>query len=231
MTLVARRGAIDSRHTADQLGAVAYWRAASYSGSGDLLDESGNGHHLTNHGAAFAAGVFTFVAGELDYMETADHADFNFAATDSFTVCAAVRFASLPVPANYAVMAKRAAVSSGAGWNLYLSSGTSAHRCRFGDGTADVNANSPTIVAATPTLLSGVRNVTLHNDTAYAGTTAGANTSDTTTATLSNTSTLRIGRLSGAGTAYASMDFFGAAVFRRVLTAAELSQVATALGV
>jgi hypothetical protein len=51
------------------------------------------------------------------------------------------------------------------------------------------------------------------------------------TATLANSEVMRIGRLSGAGTSYADMELLAAMVFRRALSAAELSAIAAYYGV
>ena len=46
---------------------------------------------------------------------------------------------------------------------------------------------------------------------------------DTTTATLANAEVMRLGRLSGAGTEYNDMELVAAAIFRRALTADEIT--------
>jgi len=59
----------------------------------------------------------------------------------------------------------------------------------------------------------------------YLNGTAGTEVTDTTTGSLSNAEVLRIARLAGAGTEYADMELLAVAVFRRVLSAAEISAI------
>lgn len=228
--LLARRGAVDPAPVLPT--AVAWWKASTYSGSGNLLDGSGNGHDLTINGAAFANGAFTFVASESDYMETADHADLDFGTTDNFTVAIALKVSGAPGAAT-AWMAKRTATSTTApvGWNFYSTSGSLIGRFTISDGTNRPEATKSSIVANAPTLLAGVRDVSADTITAALGGVIGSAVTDSTTGTLVNAEVVRIGRLSGAGTSYADMTFYGAAVFRRALAAGELATLAAELGV
>jgi hypothetical protein len=60
--------------------------------------------------------------------------------------------------------------------------------------------------------------------TGYINNTA-TSTADTTTGSPSNTDALRVGRLSGAGTGYAAMEWFAGGVCRRALTADEIGEI------
>lgn len=228
-----RRGAVKPAPVLSS--AVAWWKAATYSGSGDLQDGSGNGHHLVITGAAFDTDHFTFVAGESDYMRTADHADLDFAASDSFTVAIAFKVAAPPAAA-CAWLSKKTSVGTGA-----TNAGYSLQTATSGTGLAFRCCDAAVIPAASktaaldndvPLLGAGVRDVTADTLTAYRGSGAGTPVTDTTTATLANTVDFTIGASGSAvPDGFASMTFYGAAVFRRALTAAELATLANELGV
>lgn len=211
--------------------AVAWWKAADYSGSGNLLDGSGNGHHLTISGPAFASGAFTFVTAESDYMEAADHADFDFGAADGFTIAVACSYTA--PGANAAVISKRSSLATTAveaGWIIRASNAGMNTILVVDDGAATSNA-AKTATSGVPGLVAGVRSIKADNLKEYAAREFGTPTTDATTGTLANAYPLRIGRLCGAGGSYFSMTFYGAAIFRRSLTAAELARVAAQFGV
>lgn len=215
--------------------AVAWWKAATYSGAGDLLDGSGNGHDLAITGAAFDTDRFVFVKADSDYMETADHADLDFIATDSFTIAIAMKIAAAPAGATSVWMGKRASVSAAsvaAGWMLYSTNGSLVGRCTIDDATfAPVATKSGAFVADTKTLLVATRNVTADTLTCYSSGSGGTAATDTTTGTLANGEVLRIGRASGAATGYCDMTFYGAAIIRdEVLSPFEQLLLKTELG-
>lgn len=160
--------------------------------------------------------------GTSDFGEVANLAGLN--ASDSFTVFALARqLANQPTSA---IVAKKDNLAAGAGYALYHLSPSNG--LIVADGTNVATRTS------TPTLgelgfLAGIRNTA--NDTLavhYNGTTL-ATTADPTTTTLANSSTLRVGRLSGSGTSYANMRLYAWGVFPGALTSAELTRLRTAL--
>jgi hypothetical protein len=165
---------------------------------------------------AVVAPVWLF--GTDDYMEVPDSDLLDFGATDSFTIVAAYRrWAAI---ANTPAIAKSDGTT--AGWMLTVGSGGALSRMWVHDGTNNPVATMPA-VAAQLTTLAGVRSAGFI--TAYSNGVAGTAVADTTTATLANANAMRVGRLAAAGTSYTDMEFTAAAVFRRVLTAAEITQV------
>lgn len=210
---------------------VSWWRSSDYIGSGDLLDGSGNGHHLTINGPTFAGGVFSLV--DNDYFECADHADFDFAANESFTVAIGMKLAGAP-SGTAAWMAKRtSAAASGTtvGWVLFSGSGSLIGRLIFADGTGFVQATKTAITANVATLLAGVRSVAADTGTAYVNGSAGTAVVDPTTNTLANSSAFRIGRLSGAASGAGAMTaFYGAAIARSRLLPGDLNRLKVELG-
>ena len=158
-----------------------------------------------------------------DYFEVPDNALLNFGASDSFTLVAVVR--QWATSGNFAnTIVKTQGV--GAGWAM-LNNATSAIRyAAFNDGTVNLNAgtgNPYTLGALAVT--SAVRNVTSDNVTLYNGVTPQAPVTDTTTASYSNTSPMRIGSASYTVGNVADFEFVAAAVFRRALTAAEIADI------
>jgi hypothetical protein len=162
-----------------------------------------------------------------DYLEILDHADLNFALTDSFTIVAVFRHYN--VSANYAVIAKRNninATSGTVGWIMRLTTSSSL---------ADIIDDGTNFVAApgvTLTLPSGVmnqalmvRNVAADQVNAALGVALGTAVTDPTTATLSNTNPMRIGAITPSASSYADMEFVAAAVFRVALTANDIAKI------
>jgi hypothetical protein len=161
-----------------------------------------------------------------DYMEVADNALLDFDATGSFTIVAAYR-AWATFATNAARVAKKADTTAATrGW-LLGSDGTTAAlpRLQAGDGANGASAIGPARTSGALTITAGVRNVATDTLTTYMNGTAGTAVTDTTTGSLANAEVMRIGRLSGAGTGYADMELLTVAVFRRALSAAEISVI------
>lgn len=163
-----------------------------------------------------------FLFGTDDYLEVADQDDLDFGAADSFTVVVAMRLYN--VSTTSVVIAKRTSISGVAGsigWILTCSTGQ-VPTFRIDDGTAIELTSGPGIVAGTQTSLAYVRSVSLDTIVAYTQAVAGASNPDATAGSFTNTDPLRIGRLSGAGTSYADMEFIAAAIVRRALSDSEV---------
>lgn len=154
-----------------------------------------------------------------DYLEVADSPLLNFGAGDKFSAVVLVRrYGSL---ASEVFLAKRdGAAGSDVGYNI-RSSGASPANTLFlvSDGTSESNASATGIPASgIATLFCGIRGNGMRAGSPDSLTSG----SDVTTGTLSNSDVLRIGRYSGAGTAYGDFEFIAAAIFRFALTADEL---------
>ena len=162
-----------------------------------------------------------------DYMEVADNSLIDFAATDSFTLFAVGRqFTTFGT--NDAILAKKANTTNTTAGYLLGNDGTTAQlgRMQIGDGAAGTDAvTGASRVSGTLTSLAAVRNVSTDNTIVYLNGTAGTAVTDTTTATLANAEVMRLGRLSGAGTEYNDMELVAAAIFRRALSATEITTI------
>jgi hypothetical protein len=160
-----------------------------------------------------------------DYMEVADNAFLDFAATDSFTLFVVQRQWDT-FGTNDAILGKKADTTAATAGYLLGDDGTTAAlgRMQSGDGTNGTSAvTGSSRTAGTLNTIAGVRNVSTDNTIVYLNGTAGTAVTDTTTATLANAEVMRLGRLSGAGTEYNDMELVAAAIFRRVLTASEIT--------
>jgi hypothetical protein len=160
-----------------------------------------------------------------DYMEVADNALLDFAATESFTLFAVQRQWNT-FGTNDAILGKKADTTAATAGYLLGDDGTTAALARMqsGDGTIGTSAvTGSSRIAGTLNTIAGVRNVSSDNTIVYLNGVAGTAVTDTTTATLANAEVMRLGRLSGAGTEYNDMELVAAAIFRRVLTADEIT--------
>jgi hypothetical protein len=161
-----------------------------------------------------------------DYMEVADNALLDFGATDPFTVVAVHRpWATQGT--NDTLLGKKAnTTNTTQGYSLSGGSTTALQgQAQIGDGVAGITAVSGSRTSGQLTITAAVRNVTADNVVVYLNGTAGTEVTDTTTGSLSNAEVLRIARLAGAGTEYADMELLAVAIFRRVLSAAEISAI------
>ena len=176
------------------------------------------------HGGA--GGGSKWLLGSDDFLETPDDALLDFGASDSFTVLAVHR-AWATQGTNDVLLAKKAdTTATTAGWSLTGGSSTALQgQSQIGDGTNGITAVSGSRTSGALATVAAVRSVSDDTLTTYLSGTAGSPVTDTTTATLANAEVMRVGRLSGAGTEYADMELVAAIIWRRALTAAEITAV------
>jgi len=165
--------------------------------------------------------------GTNDYMEIPDNDLLDFGAADSFTVAAVHRHWNnfgLELP----LVAKRASSAGGAiGWSLGSGGTTAAQtKIQISDGTDAVAGVSGSRTAGALSFVAGVRNVTADNLITYLNASAGSPATDPTTTTLENSNVVRVGYYSAGGPA-ADMEFHAALVWRRALTAGEITALNT----
>jgi len=144
----------------------------------------------------------------------------NFGATDSYTVLAVAR--RWNNQAYQLVFSKK--LNDGVGNPGYSIFADTSNRAGMqqSDGTNTQSLfTGSSYLSGSETSLFAIRNVATDTITFTSDTTISAN--DITTGSLSSTSTLVIGRQSTGN--YADMEFVGAAIFRTVLTTAQLRQI------
>jgi hypothetical protein len=172
-----------------------------------------------------------FVIGTDDYMECADHAQFDFAAANAFSVALALRGFNLTSALEQVFAAKSAGLAA-QGWKLYKNSAGGANNTAFNihDGVVGSYSGSKSSIDGTMLEVVGVRDTTLDKQRIFWDKVAGADGTDSTTATLANAEAVRIGRYSGAVTNYGEFELVGAAIWRKALTQAEVTALDTEFG-
>lgn len=157
-----------------------------------------------------------WLLGTDDYFETADNALLDFGATDSFTVLAITRRWGATDGFARPLVSKDTGIGYSAGWGIHEEANYTWMTIHDGAVYNYVTPGHPTSGALAPKI--GVRNVTTDS---LALTVSGDTSSivDSTTGSLANASSLRV----GGRYAYADMEMFAAAVWRRPLTSGEIS--------
>lgn len=162
-----------------------------------------------------------------DYMDVSDNALLDFDATDTFTIVAVVRdWQSTAAGAAY--VSKKNNESPGtsqAGYYLWRFA-TTAYGQVF-DGTTFPGNATRALSNGPVQVLSFNRSGSPKLYNVGVNTNNGSNVTDTTSASLANSLPLRIGALGSTGGAFGHFELMAVAIFRRVLTAAELAQIVT----
>ncbi|MGI9142022.1 MAG: LamG-like jellyroll fold domain-containing protein, partial [Fluviibacter sp.] len=158
-----------------------------------------------------------------DYIQVPDNDNIDFALTDSFTLMAVNRQWS-PFTGGGTVMAKTD--GSSAGYMLQNGSGTPAQfSIKVLDGTNVSTSPVATKPSGTLNTFFGLRDVATDTVQQYQNGVAGSTATDTTTGTSANAGNLYIGRLQPANANYVDMEGIAFAIFRRTLTAAEITLI------
>lgn len=155
-----------------------------------------------------------------DYMTVADNDLLDFDASSSCTIVTVVRqWANTSVQS---LTGKKAGSAAEAGWMLFTESGE--HKIRVADATNTQTATG-TATTATVQVVSGVINRSAQTATVYVNGTAGSSTSTSAVGSLVNTNATTVGVLSGFF--YIDGELLATAVFRRALSATEISSIGT----
>jgi hypothetical protein len=169
-----------------------------------------------------------WLLGTDDFFEVADNALLDFDAGDSFTVIAVVRQWATPTNFGRYVSKK----SSGLfGWE-FASSGTTIAPVMFivdATATSASNATRPTFTSGSTAALAIVVDRSAQTIRAALNGTLSATSSTSAVGSLANSDSLRIGGLSS-GAGNQDFELLAVAVFRRALTAGELTAIAAYYG-
>jgi hypothetical protein len=171
----------------------------------------------------------TWLLGTDDYMEIPDNALLNFGTSDSFTIITVARQWHYNA-IQFLIFKKNAA--SNLGWNTAFLTTAGAEVQGALEAPASTTCNASIAGASVGALQvnSFVRDVTADTITMARNNTFGTPVTDTTTASLSNTGNLLIGRRVTSPPLYANMELDAVLLFRRALTAAEIGQLVTYYG-
>jgi hypothetical protein len=173
---------------------------------------------------AVAVTAACWLFGTDDYMEVADNALLNFGANDAFTIVAVTRQPSITA-AQVMLSKKQSANLATTGYALRNGATPPATSGLISDGTtqtAPTNSAGRTAggVDVTVAVWNGATDRVLIYNNGTAGTEA-----TTAIGSPTNSDAFRIGRYAGSGTSYADMELLAIAVFRRALTATEVSRI------
>jgi hypothetical protein len=160
-----------------------------------------------------------------DYMEVADNDLLDFGASDSFTVLAVVRQWVTAVGNGIYVAKQDGTGAANVGYMLYR---TSAQNPQFIFADGSIIDSVAVVLSPTGALetIAGIRDRSAVTIGINVNGTQNSN-SDGVTGSLSNALPLRIGRRSGASTAYQDFELLAVAVFRRALTSTEITALTT----
>jgi hypothetical protein len=169
-----------------------------------------------------------WLLGTDDFFEVADNALLDFGAGDDFTVVAVVRQWGTPTN-NGVYVNKRDAVAPNTGYR-FQSSGTSlAVGAGLDDGPNFVSALTSAVSAGTVVSVGLVVDRSAQTVRSFANSTLSSTASVSAVGSLENSFPFRIGAIQG-GVNHQDFECLAVAVFRRALTAAELSTIATYYG-
>jgi hypothetical protein len=159
-----------------------------------------------------------------DYMEVADNDLLDFGASDSFTVLAVVRQWATPATGG-AYVSKQDGIT-GAGYRIQSNAATLTPTSANSDGVTSVSDLSDSALTAGAIALIGqITNRTAQTLGTFTNTTPITTTSISAVGSLTNAFAMRVGRRGGSSTAYQDFELLAVAVFRRVLSAAEISAI------
>lgn len=169
------------------------------------------------HGGA--GGGSLWLLGTDDYLEVADNDLLDFGASDSFTVLAVVRQWATPVTARFYV--RKGLYASGARWGIGNNSTSLVPRAQISDGTNSVASTGATYTSGDYFSIAAVMDrasniMTLYRNGASADFDSIAAVGDAT-----NAQPLRVG--ANADGSYQDFEFTAALIWRRALTAAEIT--------
>lgn len=161
-----------------------------------------------------------------DYLEVPDNDLIDFGATDSYTFTVAVRqWSTSPNFGPY--VSKILAASTGVGYAITNNGTGNTSLVTLADGVIAFGSSVTSSAYATGAarVLSGVVNRQDQTGKIFTGGVENASLSTAAIGSFASGNPLRFGTV-GAGTGgFADMEFYGAAVFRRALSAAELATV------
>jgi len=155
-----------------------------------------------------------------DYMEVVDNSLLDYSATDSFTLVAIVRqWATQPASSN---IVNKLDNSSLNGWSLFVDS-SARTTVVMNAGSFLATPVSASVTAGTVGVIGAIRDAGAGSLRAFANSVLG--TADTTIRpSVSNAQSLRIG-VDRSGLAPLNGELIAVAIFRRVLSAAEISAI------
>ncbi len=193
----------------------------NYSGSGNWLDESGNSHDATPVDTPTFRSDHFVLNGSSQYLEIADHDNLDFADGEDFTAMVALRSYTV-TGGQDTILAKRTTTSGSAGtvgWLLRLNN--AAVGIILDDGvTAPSDAN--TLIINQYAVVVGRRDDTTPEVEAFLDGVGSGSPGTGNAGDLTNAEVIRIGAKSGAAGNYFNGEIYAVALWRALLTDAEI---------
>lgn len=210
-----------------------WWDATDYSGSGNLTNKGITGSAIDavlgtgGSSPTFSAGAFTF-NGTNARIAIPDHADLDFGTGQSFTI------GLIMTP--HATSAIEEGGYFGKGANTFVphfdlfaqADNESAYVFEVSDVSHELFPDQ-TLAGSTKRLVMGIRNVTADTVRLNINGTNGTSATDTTTAAITNSDTLWIGRSAIFG--HQRFVMYGFFVYRGVPTADQITEIKTYYGI
>lgn len=204
-------------------------QALNYSGSGDWLDESGNGHDATPVGSPTFDTDHFVLNGTSQGFFIADDPLLDFAAGDSFTIMVRASQADA-TPTTYEALINKKGSGSVPGWGIDHGNGALNLVAVIHDGTSLVADNSANTSNDTPYVVIARRDVAADDlEAGLDGTMSASPTADTTTGTLANAVNLSIGYRNVTASQWLTGDIYAVALWREALSDAEITEASATL--
>lgn len=211
--------------------AISYWKASSYNGSGDLQDLSGNGNHFRPFGPIFQATAqphFLFDRTLSHYMETITDGPHIPVGDYTFVIAARIPapYPTVDDPNYYTIMSKGLASGSNVWyfhkWNLWDGIPYGMTGYRFTNTSGQGGSYGP---RTGPLYTYGFgRTPTRDTVRIIEGSTVRETVEGSRSVTDTPAGRWRLANLNGE-TIYLQLEFYGAAVYLRHLTDAEMIEV------
>lgn len=208
--------------------AIAFWKPVDYSGSGDLLDGSGNNYDFTINGPDWDGTDkhFTFVPANSDYMEGDDWTAFDIGTSDILTVLVIVKPKTI-TSVNVPIMSK---LNTGAVNGWFCGQYNGYGRTYLRDTVDTVSEYSGNVLDADTNIFNIASVIETTEVETFVDGTGSTAASRTTIGDMSNAVKVVLGNYGNLySSGYWGGDFYGAAVWDSVKSGTELETAATEL--
>lgn len=163
-----------------------------------------------------------------DYMEVADNALLNMDASQSFTVLAVVR--QWATPASFGRYVDKREGASLVGWGVNAPGTALQFSGTIDEGAVETSRASAIQTAGVMALMSMVVDRSAQTLLMNTNNVATATTPTAAVGTIANAAVMRIGALASAASNFQDFELLAVAVFRRALTATEITAINTYYG-
>lgn len=161
-----------------------------------------------------------FLLGTDDYLEVPDNDLLGFGATDSFTIVAVSRIHHSAGGGQVIIAKTTSPGGTAAGWSLYRQTNQAVFA--IGDGTNAPYKQTADAAYGALSVIAAVRDVSADTLNLYINGVASTPVTDTTTGTLANSTTMRVGTRPGSAALYLDGEIAFLGIWRGAKSAAEI---------